>query len=88
MNRRSFLSSLAALSLPAVVAGKVAEIAGYGPKLLCDWVYTGKPCGVDGCQNSYCRPFSNLDQLVAYWDERLQLWVSEPPRPCTAAPVL
>ena len=28
MNRRSFLSSLAALSLPAVVAGKVAEIAG------------------------------------------------------------
>ena len=29
MNRRSFLSSLAALSLPAVVAGKVAEIAGY-----------------------------------------------------------
>ena len=45
MNRRSFLSSLAALSLPAVVAGKVAEIAGYGPKLLCDWAYTGKPCG-------------------------------------------
>ena len=40
MNRRSFLSSLAALSLPAVVAGKVAEIAGYG----CDCGY----CTSDG----------------------------------------
>lgn len=74
MNRRSFLSSLAALSLPAVVAGKVAEIAGYGPKLLCDWAYTGKPCGIPGCQNPYCRP--SLDELVVYWDQKGQLWVS------------
>ena len=83
MNRRSFLSSLAALSLPAVVAGKVAEIAGYGePYQFTDRYWFDMPVDKD--------LWKTMDYFFKEQQKRVGLsdiLYAGSSRPCTATPI-